>query len=337
MRAAGLWQFALFGRCAVPPRPNSEPRITWRGLGSARVPGKAALRPPRGSRTRREGRRHRRGRRRGGGGDRLPVRDQGAGADRRARQGRGHQGRRGSRRGPEHADAILGMDISGPRGEGPFTVHQVWVEGASEIESEYYASIILDRSAKKLLAMLSTMGGMNVEEIAEKDPDALARQHIEPNQGFGEPRGRQARRRRRHRRGGAREDGGAAGEALRRLQRERRDPDRGQPAGRDQGRRRGRTRRQGDDRQLRALPPRGPGRDGGELHRGRPGADGQGEGPHLREARRRHRHPRQRRRALHVDPRRGRAGRRQARQLPRRRRRLQGRGDRRRAHRDHLR
>jgi succinyl-CoA synthetase beta subunit len=86
----------------------------------------------------------------------------------------------------QHADAILGMDIRGPRGEGPFTVHQVWVEGASEIESEYYASIILDRSAKKLLAMLSTMGGMNVEEIAEKDPDALVRQHIEPQEGFDE-------------------------------------------------------------------------------------------------------------------------------------------------------
>jgi succinyl-CoA synthetase beta subunit len=87
----------------------------------------------------------------------------------------------------QHADAILGMDIRGPRGEGPFSVHQVWVEGASEIEAEYYASIILDRSAKKLLAMLSTMGGMNVEEIAEKDPDALVRQHVEPADGFGEP------------------------------------------------------------------------------------------------------------------------------------------------------
>jgi succinyl-CoA synthetase beta subunit len=84
----------------------------------------------------------------------------------------------------EHANAILGMDIRGPHGEGPFTVHQVWVERASEIEAEYYASIILDRSAKKLLAMLSTMGGMNVEEIAEKDPDALVRRHIEPHEGF---------------------------------------------------------------------------------------------------------------------------------------------------------
>src|SRR5215207_10235204 len=61
----------------------------------------------------------------------------------------------------KQANAIVGMDIRGPRGEGPFKVHQVWVERASEIEAEYYASIILDRSAKKLLAMLSTMGGMN--------------------------------------------------------------------------------------------------------------------------------------------------------------------------------
>jgi succinyl-CoA synthetase beta subunit len=85
----------------------------------------------------------------------------------------------------QHADAILGMDIRGPRGEGPFKVHQVWIERASDIEAEYYASIILDRSAKKLLAMLSTTGGMNVEEIAEKDPDALVRRHIEPGEGFG--------------------------------------------------------------------------------------------------------------------------------------------------------
>jgi succinyl-CoA synthetase beta subunit len=89
-----------------------------------------------------------------------------------------------------HANAILGMDIRGPRGEGPFTVHRVWIEGASEIEAEYYASIILDRSAKKLMTMLSVMGGMNVEEIAEKDPDALVRRHVEPGDGFGEAQAR---------------------------------------------------------------------------------------------------------------------------------------------------
>ncbi len=84
----------------------------------------------------------------------------------------------------EHAEAILGMDIRGPRGEGPFTVKEVWVERASEIDAEYYASIILDRSEKKVLAMLSTMGGMNVEEIAERDPDALVRRHVDPAKGF---------------------------------------------------------------------------------------------------------------------------------------------------------
>jgi succinyl-CoA synthetase beta subunit len=83
-----------------------------------------------------------------------------------------------------HAAAILGMDISGPRGEGPFRVHQVWVEEASEIDAEYYASVILDRSAKMPLVILSRMGGMNVEEIAEKDPDALVRLHVDPLAGL---------------------------------------------------------------------------------------------------------------------------------------------------------
>ena len=89
-----------------------------------------------------------------------------------------------------HADAILGMDITGPHGEGPFKVHEVWVEEASDIESEYYFSFILDRSAKKILAMLSTMGGMDVEAIAEKDPDALAKVHVDPNRGFGAAEGK---------------------------------------------------------------------------------------------------------------------------------------------------
>ncbi len=85
----------------------------------------------------------------------------------------------------EAAEAIIGMDISGPRGEGPFRVDQVWIEGGSDIESEYYASVILDRSEKKTLVMLSTTGGMNVEEIAEKDPEALVRRHVDPNGEFG--------------------------------------------------------------------------------------------------------------------------------------------------------
>ncbi|MGH2964949.1 MAG: ADP-forming succinate--CoA ligase subunit beta [Solirubrobacterales bacterium] len=78
----------------------------------------------------------------------------------------------------KHAEAILGMDIRG------FTVHEVWVESASKIDAEYYASVILDRSEKKLLVMLSRMGGMDIEEIAEADPSALVRRHIEPGEEF---------------------------------------------------------------------------------------------------------------------------------------------------------
>ncbi|MFI5123464.1 MAG: ADP-forming succinate--CoA ligase subunit beta [Vicinamibacteria bacterium] len=78
----------------------------------------------------------------------------------------------------QHAAAILGMDIRG------YTVHDLWIEQASEIEAEYYASIILDRGERKMLAMLSRMGGMDVEEMAETDPDALIQRHIEPNQEF---------------------------------------------------------------------------------------------------------------------------------------------------------
>jgi succinyl-CoA synthetase beta subunit len=77
-----------------------------------------------------------------------------------------------------HAGAILGMDIRG------FTVHELWVEEASDIAAEHYASIILDRSEKKLLAIVTRMGGMDVEEVAESDPDALVRRHLEPGTGM---------------------------------------------------------------------------------------------------------------------------------------------------------
>jgi succinyl-CoA synthetase beta subunit len=83
-----------------------------------------------------------------------------------------------------HADAILGMDITGPHGEGPFRVHQVWIEGGSDIASEYYASVILDRSEKKLLAMVSAKGGMDIEAVAAEDPDALVKRHIDPTRPF---------------------------------------------------------------------------------------------------------------------------------------------------------
>ncbi len=83
-----------------------------------------------------------------------------------------------------YADAILGMDIVGPHGEGPFRVDQVWIEGGSDIASEYYASVILDRGEKKLLAMVSRQGGMDIEAVAAEDPEALVRRHIDPTRPF---------------------------------------------------------------------------------------------------------------------------------------------------------
>jgi succinyl-CoA synthetase beta subunit len=83
-----------------------------------------------------------------------------------------------------HAKAILGMDIRG------HTVHELWIEEASDIAAEYYASIVFDRSAKAPLVMLSTKGGMDIEEVAEADPDTIARLHIDPLLGFQDFHGR---------------------------------------------------------------------------------------------------------------------------------------------------
>ena len=85
-----------------------------------------------------------------------------------------------------HAEAILGMDITGPHGEGPFRVEELWIETGTEIEAEFYASVILDRSAKKQLVMLSRMGGMDIEEVAANSPEALVRHHVDPLEGLTE-------------------------------------------------------------------------------------------------------------------------------------------------------
>jgi succinyl-CoA synthetase beta subunit len=83
-----------------------------------------------------------------------------------------------------HAEAILGMDIKG------FTVHELWVEGASQIAAEYYASIIFDRSAKQPLVMFSTKGGMDIEAVADQSPEAIATLHVDPLMGFQDFHGR---------------------------------------------------------------------------------------------------------------------------------------------------
>ncbi|ABW15324.1 succinyl-CoA synthetase, beta subunit [Parafrankia sp. EAN1pec] len=74
----------------------------------------------------------------------------------------------------EKASAILGMDIKG------HTVHSVLVEQASNIAEEYYASFLLDRANRTFLAMASREGGMEIEEVAATNPEALARIHIDP-------------------------------------------------------------------------------------------------------------------------------------------------------------
>jgi succinyl-CoA synthetase beta subunit len=78
----------------------------------------------------------------------------------------------------EHAGNILGMDIKG------HVVRRLWVEHASDIAKEYYASFTLDRAAKKYLAMVSAKGGVEIEAVAEEDPGAIARMHINPSVGF---------------------------------------------------------------------------------------------------------------------------------------------------------
>ncbi|MEO7430321.1 MAG: ATP-grasp domain-containing protein, partial [Acidimicrobiales bacterium] len=79
-----------------------------------------------------------------------------------------------------HASNILGMDIKG------HTVEVLWIELASDIAEEYYASFTLDRSAKKHLGMLSAPGGVEIEAVAETDPDAIAKIWIDPVDGLTE-------------------------------------------------------------------------------------------------------------------------------------------------------
>ena len=85
----------------------------------------------------------------------------------------------------QHAGAILGMDIKG------HTVRTLWVEHASDIAHEYYASFTLDRSAKKHLCMVSAKGGVDIEEVAATDPAAIARLHVDPVDGLALDQARQ--------------------------------------------------------------------------------------------------------------------------------------------------
>ncbi len=97
----------------------------------------------------------------------------------------------------EHAGNILGMDIGG------HTVRTLWIEHASDIAAEYYASVLLDRSAKKPLVMFSVEGGVDIEEVAERTPEKLVRHHVDPLAGLSRAEALQIAR-----------EGGAAGDVL---------------------------------------------------------------------------------------------------------------------------
>jgi len=78
----------------------------------------------------------------------------------------------------EKANAILGMDIKG------HIVKKVMIAQAAPIEAEYYLAILLDRANRNFLVMASVAGGMEIEEVAHKTPEKLARVGIDPNQGI---------------------------------------------------------------------------------------------------------------------------------------------------------
>jgi succinyl-CoA synthetase beta subunit len=78
----------------------------------------------------------------------------------------------------QKAREIIGLDIRG------HVVERVWVERASDIAKEYYLSVTFDRGVKRPLFMFTTQGGVEIEEVAANDPDALVRLHVDPLEGF---------------------------------------------------------------------------------------------------------------------------------------------------------
>jgi succinyl-CoA synthetase beta subunit len=96
--------------------------------------------------------------------------------------GRGKAGGVKLAKDPAEAEArardILGLDING------HIVRRIWIEQASDIAKEYYLSITFDRGTKQPLLMLTTEGGVEIEQVAEENPDALARLHVDPLEGF---------------------------------------------------------------------------------------------------------------------------------------------------------
>ena len=199
------------------------------------------------------------------------------------------------------------MDIRG------LTVHEVWVEGASQIASEYYASVVFDRSAKAPLMMLSTKGGMDIEAVADEDPDAIAHLHVDPLIGFQDFHGRRLAYEAGIDADVVRPVGAMLAKLYEVFVEEEATLVEVNPLIIT------------PEREVRALDAKVT-LDGNAMYRhaenaalrdsrpgGRAGGHGQGARAHLRQARRRHRHPRQRRRPVDVHAGRRRRGGRHAR------------------------
>jgi succinyl-CoA synthetase beta subunit len=96
--------------------------------------------------------------------------------------GRGKAGGVKLAEGPDDAEQkakqILGLDING------HVVRKLWIESASEIAKEYYLSVTFDRGEKKVLSMLTTEGGIEIEQVAAETPEKLSRLHVDPLEGY---------------------------------------------------------------------------------------------------------------------------------------------------------
>jgi succinyl-CoA synthetase beta subunit len=85
----------------------------------------------------------------------------------------------------EHAQAILGMQIKG------LTVNRVLIAPAATIEEEYYFSYLLDRANRRYLCIASVEGGVEIEEVAKTNPDAVKQIPIDPGTGVDEAKARE--------------------------------------------------------------------------------------------------------------------------------------------------
>ena len=229
------------------------------------------------------------------------MRRQGAGQGRRPRQGRRRQARQDPRRGRSSTRRdILGMDIKG------LTVNRVLVAPAATSMEEYYFSFLLDRANRSYLCIAQVEGGVEIEEVAETNPDAVKQIPIDPGTGVDEAKAREIVDRGRASRPRcveqAVDDRPGAVEGLRRGGRH---PGRGQPAGAARAAtssRRSTARSRSTTTPSSATPTT---REFEDQGRGRPArGEGQGEGPQLRQARRRRSASSATARAGHVDPRR---------------------------------